>query len=216
MKTGEYESNVFINCPFDDEFRPLFEAMVFCVFDCGFRARCAMEVDDSAAVRVAKIFDIIGECRFGVHDLSRTELDRHTGLPRFNMPFELGMFLGARRFGDKRQRSKACLVTDREPYRYQKFLSDIAGQDIQTHDDEPRRAVTVVRNWLQAAVKPRVLPSGGEIYDRYNRFRGDLPAACAPVRLRPDELTFVDLANVIAIWLEEQRALSKSAEGRDR
>ena len=204
---GLYQTSVFINCPFDDEYRPLFEAIVFCVFDCGLRARCAMEIDDSAEVRVAKIFAIVEECRFGVHDLSRTELDVEHRLPRFNMPFELGVFLGARRFGNKRQRGKACLILDRDKYRYHKFLSDIAGQDIQDHRDNPRHALIAVRNWLQASLRPRVLPGGSGIFDRYQKFRADLPTVCLSVRLQPDELTFVDLANVISIWLEEQRLL---------
>jgi hypothetical protein len=58
---------------------------------CGFRPRCALELDDSAEVRIDKILRKIAECRFGVHDLSRTELDAASALPRFNMPLELGL-----------------------------------------------------------------------------------------------------------------------------
>jgi hypothetical protein len=65
---------------------------------------------------------------FGVHDISMTELDRLTGLPRFNMPLELGLFLGAHRFGSKDQRRKVALILDRERYRCQAFISDIAGR----------------------------------------------------------------------------------------
>ena len=49
------------------------------------------------------------------------------------MPLELGLFLGAKRFGGTDQRSKKALVLDREPYRYQTFISDIAGKDIHAH-----------------------------------------------------------------------------------
>ena len=84
-----------------------------------------------------------------VQDISRTELNA-AGLPRFNMPFELGLFLGAKRFGNAMQRRKTCLVLDREPYRYQAFLSDIAGQDIAAHGGEPVRAIGAVRDWLAA------------------------------------------------------------------
>ena len=64
----------------------------------------------------------------GIHDISRIERDTVNNLPRFNMPFELGLFLGARRFGTRPQRDKQCLVLEAERYRYQKYLSDIAGQ----------------------------------------------------------------------------------------
>ena len=77
---------------------------------------------------VTKNLDLIEVCRFGVHDISRIERDAVNDLPRFNMPFELGLFLGARRFGKGDQRRKLCLVLEAERYRYQKFLSDIAGQ----------------------------------------------------------------------------------------
>ncbi|MDQ2736687.1 MAG: hypothetical protein M3Y55_17230 [Pseudomonadota bacterium] len=96
---------------------------------------------------------MIDECRFGIHDVSRIERDTINDLPRFNMPFELGLFLGARRFGTKQQRSKQCLVLEAERYRYQKFLSDIAGQDIRQHSNEPARAVGAARDWLAASTE---------------------------------------------------------------
>jgi hypothetical protein len=42
----DYERNIFLNCPFDDEYQPLFRAVMFAVLTCGFRARCALEADD--------------------------------------------------------------------------------------------------------------------------------------------------------------------------
>ncbi len=111
--------NVFINCPFSDDFRPLFEGIVFAVVDCGFQPRCALEADDGGEVRVDKIARIIRECRFGVHDISVMEVDSGAGLARLNMAFELGLFLGARRFGGPKVRDKIALILDRDRYRYQ-------------------------------------------------------------------------------------------------
>lgn len=88
MTSPLYESSVFINCPFDEPFRPLFEGLVFAIYDCGYIARCSLEVDDASVVRIEKITKLIAGCKFGVHDISRTEPDESTGLPRFNMPFE--------------------------------------------------------------------------------------------------------------------------------
>jgi len=56
--------------------------------DCGCVARCALEAYDSGDVRIEKILDIIDQCKLGIHDISRTELNEHS-LPRFNMPLEL-------------------------------------------------------------------------------------------------------------------------------
>src|SRR5262245_35887468 len=127
MQRPKYNENVFINCPFDPAYKPLFNAIVFAVYDCGFVARCALEEDDGSQIRVQKIYEIISRCRFGIHDLSRVRLDRSTKLPRFNMPLELGAFLGAKCFGSQEQRRKACLILDSEKYRYQRFISDISG-----------------------------------------------------------------------------------------
>ena len=203
MMENRYDRRVFINCPFDAQYKPLFEAIVFAVRDCGLCPRCALEIDDASEVRIEKIFKIIAECRFGVHDISRTEVTSASGLPRFNMPLELGMFLAAKRFGTGRQQKKVCLILDSAPYRYQKFISDIAGQDIQVHNNSAREAITVIRNWLRSASDSKILPGGMEIYRRFQLFEQDLPALCQKLRLERNELTFNDSASIIADWLRD-------------
>lgn len=76
--------------------------------------RCALEIQDSSQTRIDKIFRIISECRYGMHDICRTEPDPATNLPRFNMPLELGIFLGAKHFGDNYQNLKVCLILDKD------------------------------------------------------------------------------------------------------
>jgi hypothetical protein len=92
-----YHESVFINCPFDGGYKRLFKATVFTVFYSGYVPRCALEIYNSGQVRIEKIFKLIENCQFGNHDISRTELDVDSKLPRFNMPLELGVFLGAQR-----------------------------------------------------------------------------------------------------------------------
>jgi hypothetical protein len=65
-----YAKNVFINCPFDATYRPLFDALVFAVSDCGFIARSAQEVVDGGEVRIQKILRLIRESKFGIHDIA--------------------------------------------------------------------------------------------------------------------------------------------------
>lgn len=191
--------DVFINCPFDSRYRPLFHALLFAVHDCGFDARSALEVEDSGEARVQKIIRIIGESPYAIHDISRIDT------PRFNMPLELGLFLGAKAFGGPEQQAKSCIVLDEEPYRYQKYCSDIAGQDIRAHGGKPGAVIEIVRNWLsttQAAHGP-VIPSGSVITKRYRTYRADLPAWCARLQLNPRRLTFGDQRAVIVGWLKE-------------
>ena len=203
MARNDYAQRVFINCPFDSEYKPLFEAIVFAVLSCGFRPRCALEIDDSSEVRIDRIFKIIAECKYGIHDISRTQVTSASGLPRFNMPLELGMFLAAKRFGTGKQRRKVCLVLDTMPYRYQQFISDIAGQDIQVHNNSAREAITVMRNWLRNASRSTILPGGMEIYRRFQLFKQKLPALCVELKVQRNELTFNDSVSIISNWLRD-------------
>ena len=199
-----YAQNVFINCPFDSAYRPLFEAITFATYDCGFHPRSALEANDSSEVRIVKITDLIRESRLAVHDISRTQLDRGTRLPRFNMPLELGMYLGAKFFGTGDQGEKAAIVLDVHRYRYQKFISDIAGQDIRAHGGSTDEAIREVRDFLSTHVKSGVfLPGGDAIVERYGRFRRDLPRMCGEMHLDSSALNFRDLTGLIVTWLAE-------------
>ena len=200
MRPG-YDDSVFINCPFDSEYRPLFEAVVFAIYDCGFAPRCALEVDDSTQVRIEKITSIIRGSRLAVHDISRVQPDWASQLPRFNMPLELGIFLGAKAFGAREQRRKAGLILEAEPYRYQQYISDLAGQDIRAHGARTDLAIRQVRNFLSAhSPAGVVLPGGAAILRRYEQFQRELPTFCADHHLDVQSLTFRDLTNLIVGW----------------
>ena len=201
--SSDYERNVFLNCPFDGLYQEMFEAITFAVFACGFLVRCALESEDSGKVRIEKIFEIVEDCRFGINDLSRTALDPATKLPRFNMPFELGLFLGARRYGQGRQKEKRCLILDREKYRYRAFLSDISGQDIREHEDDPAVAIRTVRNWLRSHSSRPDIPGGKLIGEQYRNFRAELPQMCRDARISEDEITFVDYTELVFLWLKK-------------
>jgi hypothetical protein len=199
-----YANGVFINVPFDRRYKKLFDALVFAVHDCGFEARCAKEEGDSSQIRVEKLYRIIEQCQFGIHDLSRTTPDTANKLPRFNMPLELGMFLGAKRYGNPKQRRKSCLVLDRDPYRYQVFCSDIAGQDIRAHNNRVEDAIIGVRDWLRGArAGSAQIPGGERIAERYVNFRRDLPRMCKIAGLDIRKMSFLDYRTMVIGWLEE-------------
>lgn len=205
MITRLKSNDIFINCPFDSRYEPIFTAIVFAVYDLGFVARCSLEEDDAAEFRFSKIERIIEECRYGINDLSAVELSPSTDLPRFNMPLELGLFLGCKRYGPSNQNRKRALVLDSEQYRYREFISDISGQDIRAHNGDPEKAIREVRDWLQATSRRTGLVGGGEIIERYRRFKRDLPSICALLSLELDKLTFLDLSTAISDWLKANR-----------
>lgn len=197
------ERDVFINCPYSPDYQEYFQALVYAVVRSGFTPRCARENDDGGEVRIDKICRIISESRYGVHDISKTEPDPTSGLPRFNMPLELGLFMGARKYGGKRHSRKRTLILDRERHRYQTFISDIAGQDIHSHDGQVDRLIEEVATWLRDESRDQDVPGGRAIAKEFGRFRSDLLAIAASKRLEPDELTFKDLIAIAATWILE-------------
>ncbi len=195
--------SVFINCPFDADYLPVFHSIVFTLAVCGLTPPCALEHEDAGMVRIEKIYRLIDKCEFGIHDVSRTELDSINQLPRFNMPLELGLFLGAKKYGTKRHKAKKCLILDQERYRFQKFISDIAGQDIKAHERQPKKAITAVRDWLRGIPGHGHLPGGAHIWSLYQRFRDELPALCEATKLEVAELVFSDFLGLVLKWLSD-------------
>lgn len=206
--------DVFINCPFDEDFAPGFRALVFGVTACGFRARCAMEMDDGTETRIDKLYRIIEQCRFGIHDLSRTELDAVNKLPRFNMPLELGIYLGAKRFGDDEQKQKRCLILDVEQYRFQKFVSDLAGMDINPHDGVPRKMVSCARDWLVTASRLRSIPSTADVLASYDAFTAGLPMIARKAGLDAAALVYADFERLVLAWVKAGIAARRSGPSK--
>jgi hypothetical protein len=198
-------ASVFINCPFDKQYQPIFDAIVFRVVACGFEPRCTLELTDAGEVRIENIYRLIARCNHSIHDISRTEVeDQSYRLPRFNMPLELGIFLRAKRFGG-RSSHKRCLIMDRAPYRYKRFISDIGGQDIKAHYMRPMNAIRHVRDWLQSAPGKAAIPGGTKIWQDYQRFRRELPVIAEEAQLDPAQLTFIDYLQLVTNWLKLHR-----------
>lgn len=117
------------------------------------------------------------------------------------MPLELGLFLGARLYGGREQKGKRCIVLDRERYRYQRYISDIAGQDIHSHDGSEQRLIEELAAWLRDQSRDRSVPGGRAIITEYETFKAELPAICSARDLEVDELTFGDFNAVVVEYL---------------
>lgn len=204
------KDNVFINCPFDKRYKPIFNAIVFAIHDAGFVARCSLEVVDSGPTRLATIISIIAECTYGIHDISRTETGGKTKLPRFNMPFECGLFWGCFRYGEEKHKRKRILVLDSEQYRYRESISDISGQDIKAHNNNPRTAMDKVRSWLNAGSNRKTIPGGKAIWDHYVLFQKELTPILKTAGITRGELNtpeyYPDYVTFIVDWLKAREA----------
>ncbi len=156
-----FAENVFINCPFDDRYRPILDAMLFCVVRAGLVPRLATETADAGDNRLDRICRIMRECRFSIHDLSRCQAIRKGEIARLNMPFELGIDHGYRTSGSADLATKRFLVLDEIPYRLQRAISDINGWDPSAHRGKQENALKILRNWLHQEAGS-ALP-GGEV-----------------------------------------------------
>ena len=52
----KYSKYVFINCPFDKEYNPIFEAIVFTIYDCRFLPRCAKEEGEEVQLTMKRLY----------------------------------------------------------------------------------------------------------------------------------------------------------------
>jgi hypothetical protein len=168
-----FSKNVFINCPFDDEYKPLLKSMLFTLLYLDFQPKIS-ETLSSFNIRINQIKKYIKDSKLAIHDLSRSRPMRRNDLPRFNMPYELGLDIGCITYGARKFKQKSLLIFETENYHYQKVLSDIAGQDIKSHGDDPQRLVSQVRNWLSALNSRKILPGPTEIWLAFNQFTDDI------------------------------------------
>jgi hypothetical protein len=104
----EPAKSVFINCPFDANYAPLFDAIVFASACCGFIPRSALESGSVAEPRMERITRALFSSKYSIHDLSR-----------------------CRGEGDDEH---DWLVLAPEGHAYLRFLSDPAAYDLATHD----------------------------------------------------------------------------------
>jgi hypothetical protein len=168
-----FEKNVFVNCPFDEDYRQLLLSVIFTVKHLGFNPRLSLERVDSAESRIDKIVGLINQSKYGIHDLSRIVSEGENEHYRMNMPFELGIDYGCQKLKEGVWSQKQILILEKERYRYQKALSDLSGSDIKNHDDEAPKIIKAVRDWFVTTESMRA-DSGKKIWNSYNDFQAYL------------------------------------------
>ncbi len=195
--------NVFINCPFDIKYQRMFRATIFCIHSCGYVARCVLELTDGSDTRITKLAELIAKCKYGFHDMSRVELDDVNKLPRFNMPFELGLFLGAKYYEKTSGFSRQCIILDSDRYRLQKCLSDLAGNDPKIHSNDPKKLITELRTWLISLPESNgmAIPGPKKIVDNFLQFEIEFPEVCKAGGFDKKNIAFPDYSKIVTTWL---------------
>ena len=205
---GEFGSNVFINCPFDEDYYPLLRPLLFTIIYLGFNPRIASERFDSAENRIDKIAGLIRESKYSIHDLSRLIATKAGDFSRMNMPFELGVEYGSRLFGPSQMKDKRCLILEKARYEFMKALSDLSGVDIKSHANEPDEVVRAVRDWFVETVGLRGIPSPTVIWYRFTDFTSDFYDARAAEGFTDEDLNMMPVPEYIDFikeWVAENK-----------
>jgi hypothetical protein len=167
------QESAFLNVPYDRHYENLYLAFIagLCAF--GLRPRATIEIPGGKR-RLERIIELIRECRYSFHDLSRVQPDRNPPVtPRFNMPFELGLAvdwaLGA---GSQHK----WFVFESRQHRLEKSLSDLNGTDPYIHDGTVQG---VLRGLMNALTRTTHRPELDDITAIYL----DLRKAARKIRL---------------------------------
>jgi hypothetical protein len=121
--------SVFLNVPCDSEFENLYLAYIAGLSAFGLIPRATLEIPTSRR-RLERILMLIEECTYSIHDLSRVQLDKNAPrVPRFNMPFELGLAVAHASL----HRQTSWYVCETVRHRANKSLSDLDGTDVRIH-----------------------------------------------------------------------------------
>ena len=206
MGEESFNRRVFINCPFDDDYKSLLRPLLFTIVDLGFQPRIASERSDAGEIRINKICDLIRGSRYSIHDISRLRAGAADELFRLNMAFELGIDYGSRRFGgDRGLSSKRFLILETERFDYMRAFSDVSGMDIKSHQDEPDRVVLAVRNWFVETVGLRSVDSPTKIWYRFIDFAADFYEARQADGFTDEDLNMMpvpEYIDFISDWVE--------------
>jgi len=131
--------SVFLNIPYDAQFEELYLAYIVGLTQLGLKINATLALPNQD--RLKRIVGLIEKSDVSIHDLSRIESS--SGIPRFNMPLELGLALFRSHITRGRHR---VFVFEKKAYRVQRSTSDVNGIDPQIHKGRPKGVMAGLRN----------------------------------------------------------------------
>jgi hypothetical protein len=165
---------VFLNYPFDDEYRDLALGLHFAVVAANLIPVCAKDLSAPDRVRVDMLIKAITNSQYSVHDLSRGKGEGAGNYSRLNMPIEYGMALFYDINSDGAAHRCAFLVAS--PHEYHAYASDLSGLDPQYHENSDLTLVKLVYDWLlftEPDLKATQPPTA-EVVSKYAEFKNEL------------------------------------------
>jgi hypothetical protein len=161
----------------------------------------------SDQVRVKRIMDLIEKARFSIHDLSRNQFTKMGEYARFNLPFELGLAVGCKRYGGRKFMHNKILILDKELNAYDRYIGDLSGQDIEAHANDAETIIKVVRDWMARIYPKWRIPLSKEIWKSYSQFMEHLESKLS-LQLYPSLLTEIQMNDFIGFvedWISEMK-----------
>lgn len=188
--------SVFLNIPYDSQFESLYLAYIVGLTQLGFKINATLAVPNQG--RLDQIIYLIEQSDVSIHDLSRIETT--SGIPRFNMPLELGLALYHSHATKGRHR---VFVFERKRYRMQRSTSDINGIDPLIHNGKPKGVMAGLRNIFHQPSKTTTVP---EMLASYRAVKRKLPELrrIAGSRSLFEAAVFGDLTAVAALVARER------------
>lgn len=154
---------VFLNIPYDSKFEDLYVAYVVGLTQLGLDVTATLAHPNQD--RLAKIIELIEKCSFSIHDLSRIEASH--GIPRFNMPLELGIALYR-----SAKAKHDVYVFESKAFRAQRSTSDINKMDPRIHNGSPKGVMSALLSLFWQPDNPMTVP---EMLRSFRAVRAKLP-----------------------------------------
>jgi hypothetical protein len=160
---------VFLNVPFDSAYEPILIGLVAALVHLGMRPITVLQLRGAGSPRLDHLLALIRGSGFSVHDLSRVGLSGHGrgAVPRFNMPFELGLAVAVARL-QRSESAHAFALLETRQFRLQRSLSDLNGFDPLIHNGTRAGAVRCMFE-IFAESAPTDLPSALRLAGRLAR-----------------------------------------------
>lgn len=193
--------NVFINCPFDNDYFPLLKSLLFTIIYLDFNPLIS-ETKNSGESRLEKIIEMMTNSLYSIHDISRIEVKKGA-YPRFNMPFECGIDFGIKKSNISFS-NKQILILEKEQYRYKQYISDISGNDIEAHNNSSQEIMSKVRNWFRK--KDKNVVQHINIWVAYSDFISNYDDLLNEWKLDPDDINaipFTETIDMMKEWIKD-------------
>jgi hypothetical protein len=195
--------SVFLNIPYDGPFENLYLAYIVGLTQLGLRINATLAVPNQG--RLEAIIGLIEQSNFSIHDLSRIELS--SGIPRFNMPVELGLALYRSWITKGRHR---VYIFESNRYRAQSSTSDVNGIDPEIHHGTPKGLMAGLRNIFRQPGDVTTVPETLASYRAVKRKLPELRRNAGSQSLFEASL-FQDIS--VAALVESQKLIERRTSG---